>query len=311
MTLISPTIDQAKIQSWERNFIVLAEQRDSMLSNLPGVEYVAFEGSKHNFPRASKVEMQKLQGRNPKIQYNEFDYDNRQMTKQSFGYSIMFDKNDNLEMMDDPTSTAYQEVMTALNRQKDRIIAEACFANILCGDPNSNQSLTSVSAEDDGVKTIDATGGLTYTLLKSGLINFMNNSVTTGDLMSANLSFICAGTDIGQLLEEAKFINNDFTASRPVDNGYITKILGMNVVALPGSHTENISLSKTILNESGTTRDCILLAPKAIKFTIDNLRIDIKDNLDGYYRSKAIVVSADLGAMRTEGARVQKIQTTF
>lgn len=310
MALINPTIDQAKIQSWETNFYTLASQKTSLLSNLPAIKHIDFSAAKHNIVRLNSLEIQEISGRNPKVNYEETSFDNRQIVKRNFAKSILFDKYDNLEMMSDPTSDIYTEVMQAFDRMKDRIIAEACFASVMCGDPNNGVALTSVTAEEDGVKTIDATSGLTYNLLKQAHTNFINSNILSGDLMNSNLSFICAGSDMSQLLDEDKFINNNYTSIRPVDNGVITKVLGMNVVTLAGSQTNQTEYTNPILKEDGTTRDCIILAPDSIRFVVSDVSIEIREP-DEYYRSKALVFSARLGAIRTEGAKIQKIKTTF
>ena len=310
MTLINPTIDQAKIQSWETNFYTLASQKTSLLSGLPAVKHIDFSSAKHNIVRMGNVEIDEISGRNPKVNYEDPEFDNRQIVKKDFAKAILFDNYDNLEMMANPTSEYYTKVMEAFNRAKDRVIADACFASVMCGDPNNGVPLTSVTAEEDGVRTIDATGGLTYNLLKQAHTNFINSTVISGDLSNSNLSFICAGSDMSQLLEEEKFINNNYTSLRPVDNGVITKVLGMNVVALSGSQTNQTQQKKTILKEDGTTRDCIILAPDSIRFVVSDIKIEIREPSE-YIRSKALVFSARLGAIRTEGAKIQKIQTTF
>ena len=310
MALINPTIDQAKIQSWENNFYIAASQQASLLSNLPAVKNIDFNSAKHNIVRLGSLEVNEITGRNPEINYEETSFDNRQIVKKDFAKAILFDKYDILEMMSDPTSDIYKEIMNAFNRQKDKIIADACFSNVMCGDPNSGTPLTSITAEADGVKTIDATGGLTYYLLKQAHTNFINSNVVSGDLMNANLSFICAGTDMSQLLDEDKFINNNYTSIRPIDTGVITKVLGMNVITLAGSQTDQLTVNKPILNENGTIRDCIIMAPDAIRFAVSDVKIEIREP-SKYVRSKALVFSARLGAVRTEGAKIQRIRTTF
>lgn len=310
MAETNKTIDQAKIQSWQENFYIAASQQTSLLSTLPAVKSLDFKSAKHNIVRLSGLEVNEITGRNPKVNYEETGFDNRQIVKKDFAKAILFDKYDILEMMSDPTTDIYREVMKAFNRQKDRIIAEACFSNVMCGDPNNGTPLTSITAEADGVRTIDATGGLTYNLLKQANTNFINSNVVSGDLMNANLSFICAGSDMSQLLEEDKFINNNYTSIRPVDTGILTKVLGMNIVTLAGSQTDQLTVNRPILKEDGTTRDCIIMAPDAIRFVVSDVKIEIREPSE-YVRSKALVFSARLGAIRTEGAKIQRIRTTF
>lgn len=311
MTLINPTIDQAKIQSWEETFIALASQKDSYLSNLPAVRYTAFEGKQHNFPRHGSFELNETKGRNPDKQYDEMLFDNRQLKRKRYTKTLIFDNMDIREMMADPTSPAYQEFTYAINRAKDRIIAEAATADVNVGDPNNNVALTKVSFENDGGITIDATTNLTYDILKKAQVNFINNKVSIGDLSNSNSSLICGGTDFSQLLSEDKFINNLYSTFRPAMDGKLTRVLGMNVVALPGSETGSITDANPILKEDGTTRDCLLLAENSIAFSMENLKITYIPSMENKVDSSSLTVSVEMGAMRLEGARVQKIQTTF
>ena len=292
-------------------FITLAQQENSLLSNIPAVRMMAFQGAKHNVPRAAKTELDEISGRNPRKQYDEFEFDNRQFAKKRFTKTFAVDKKDIREAMADPTSEIYKNLFYAVNRKKDEIIAQSATANVLVGDPNSG-SMTSLSAVDDGVLTINATGGLTYALLTQALGNFINNDVVpSGDLMTSNLSFICAGSDQQQLLQEDKFINNFYTTFRPVDSGSVNKVLGMSVITLAGSKSGSITKEKPILNESGTTRDCLLLAPNALAFTIDNLKFKYLEDDPQYVDSASLTIYCEMGAMRLEGTRVQKVQTTF
>lgn len=309
--LENPSIEQSLIQSWEHTFITLAQQENSLLTSLPAVKMMAFQGVKHNVPRAAKTELDEALGRNPLKQYDEFEFDNRQFTKQRFTKTFAVDKKDIREAMADPTSEIYKNLFYAVNRKKDEIIAKSALANVLVGDPNSG-SMSSLSAASDGVTTIDATGGLTYSILTGALGNFINKEVVpNGDIASANLSFICAGTDQVQLLAEDKFINNFYTTFRPVDSGSVNKVLGMNIVTLGGSETGVFTKDNPILNESGTTRDCLLLAPNALAFTIDNLKFKYLEDDPKYVDSASLTIYCEMGGMRLEGSRVQKIQTTF
>lgn len=309
--LYNPSIEQSLVQTWEHNFITLAQQENSLLGNLPAVKMMVFDSYKHNVARTEGIELDEYVGRNPKLQDSEPLTDNRRFFKRRYGKSFLVDKKDIREAMADIKSEIYKDLFVAVNKLKDRIIARAATGLVEVGDPN-NGGTSYISAATDGVKTVDATGGLTYNTLKNCLRYFSQREVcSAGDIDGANLSFICGDTDHSQLLGEDKFINNLYTISRPVDSGSVRKVLGMSIVCCSGSETGEFVKKNPILNESGTTRDCLLLAPNAIAFTIDNLKFDYEEKAPGYVDSARLSLSVEMGAMRLEGARVQIVQTTF
>lgn len=310
-SLITPTIEQSLVQSWENNFIALTQQKESLLGGLKAIKNISFSSNKHNVGRMGSTKLEEITGRNPDAQWDEALMDNRQMTKRNFGKSFIIDKKDVREAMADPTSAIYMQINAALQREKDKFIANAALAAVNVGDPNAGTALTSVSAATDGVLTTVATGGLTYALLQQLMGNAINNSVAYGTMQNSGLSLIVSGSDFMQLVNEDKFINNNYTSLRPVDNGYITKLFGMDVVVVPGNDTGVITNVDPILAESGTTRSCLLLSPEAIMFSLDNIKFTWVDELEGKYRSSGLKFYCEMSAMRTEGVRTQVITTTF
>ena len=306
--LINPTIDQALTQTWSSMFVSLSQQKESLLTNLPAIKDISFQSYKHNVRRIGPVELEEITGRNPDAQYHDPAIDNRQMTKTSFGYAVMIDKKDVREAMADFRSPVYQEILHAFNRKKDEFLVQMATGNVQVGETGKT---TSVSFENDGGITTDATSGLTYNIIKESMRKFINREVVIGSLQNSNVSAIISGTEWEDLLEEDKFINNNYTKQSPVDDGSITKIFGMNVVTVAGSETGYTKNNNPILKETGTTRECLMLAPESILFDADNIQFEWVENLENKYRSSGLKFSCDMSAMRIEGVKVQKIKTSF
>lgn len=59
-------IDQAALTQFERNFMMLAQQKQSRLEASGVVKYLATDGKYNTLPRMGKIELVKVDGRNPK-----------------------------------------------------------------------------------------------------------------------------------------------------------------------------------------------------------------------------------------------------
>jgi hypothetical protein len=313
MALINPSIEQAEYQSWEDNFIVLAQNNRSMLSQTQAVRDFSFTGSRHNFVRVGTTELETVTGRNPTVTRREMLFDNRQCVKMPFYKSFIVDQKDVREMLKDPKNEIYTQILNALNRAKDKFIVDSAIGNVNVGDPNSGTPLTVLTPEQDGVVFIDATQGLNYEIITSILTTMINNSVCIGDMQNTGLTLAHSGTEWEALVNEDKFINNLYTAIRPVDNGYINRIFGMQSIAYPGSKTGTIEVPNPILPEDidTSTRQCVLFSPDSVRFTIDNIKFKYTTDLEGYVRSDELKFYCEMSAIRTEGCRVAVIETTF
>jgi hypothetical protein len=309
--MYDPTIEQAKFQSWADNFIVLAQNERSLLSQTKAVKDFSFTGARHNFVRSGETEIAQVSGRNPLTVRDEFLFDNRQAIKIPFSKSFIFDQKDMREMLGDPASEVYRALLYAFNRAKDRFIADCALAPVQTGDPNSGQPLATLTAYQDGVKVMDATGGLNYSVITEAVEYFINNSVAYGDMANNNITFAGAGSEWNQLMNEEKFINNNYSKADLVDKGYVNKIFGMNYITFPGSRTGTKEVEQPILKEENTVRKCLLLAEDSIRFTADNVRFKYTEDLQNYVRSDELKFYCEMSAIRTQGAKVLEIDTTF
>lgn len=309
MSLITPTIEQGFKQTFENNFYELAQQTDSYLAQSPAVKYITAEGNKHNISRSDKTELISADTRNPQKQYIDLTVDNRELIVKRFTRTFLVDNKDAQEMIADPKSTIYSQLMSACARTQDRVCALAATADVQVG--RSDTAKTTITADADGVINIDATtGGLTYAIMTQGIENFINNEVLS-HTSTKNLTLAITGSEHTDLMNEDKFINNDYTSFRPVDTGTQERVNGMTVIAFAGSVNGGIQVSDPILPEVGLTRKCLLLAPESIAMVMRLKSFRFEENEETYVDSSSVTVVVETNAIRYEGAKVQTIETTI
>ena len=304
---ISPSLDQGMLQNFQSSFFHLAQQQKSYLESSRAVIHLPSKGKTNNFARIGRLNLIEVNTRNPDKQYADYALDNRQLTKRRFTLTVQIDaKYDINELIADPTSDILQNLVKAKGRTIDRVIVAAAVGTVLTG--SSDAALTSTSAATDGVITVDASAGLTYEKIQEVTQNFINNDL--GYDMIKGTMLCITGSENTDLMSEVKFISSDYISGRPVETGMMTSAGTYMVTLFAGSVLGGITVSSPILPEGATLRDCVALAPESIA-------VAMEANLLGVEKSATKVNSWDitidlwLNAMRTEGVRVQKIQTTI
>lgn len=305
----SASVDQAALLTFEQEFHSMVQQKLSRFGSSAAVEFVPGLGKTYNKSRIGRQSLVEVDTTNPEKQYADFLADNRQFTKKRFTRTIALDrKTDINELISDPTSDLMMELMHAINRVQDKIIAEAAAGGVLIGAPDQAPSL--VSAADDGVLTIDETSGaIDFDTLNSLTENFINNEWTLEELRGA--VFALTGKEHSTLMADTKVTSNDFVNGRPIDEGTVTRTGLYEFLPFAGSVTGGIQVATPVLPEitNGTVRENLVLAPGAILLAAEIDRLDVERSAK-FVNSNEITVDFWIGAMRTEGARVQKVTTT-
>lgn len=307
--LYNPTIEQGFKQTFENNFYVLSQQKRSLLASSPAVKYYTVNGSVHNIPRSDRTELVEVSGRNPNQQLVDLRVDNRVMRVRRFTRTFLMDKKDVRESIANPSSTIYEQLMYACNRSQDRLVVEAATGTVEVGD--SEGSKTTRTASQDGVLTVDGTGGITYAIFRRLHTNFLNGDVINNDLLGANLTFLGTGKEHSDIMNEDKFINNDYTKFKPVDSSLINQAGGNKITIFSGSETGFVTVTNPILPEVGSDRTCIIMAPQAIGYAVRVKSFRYEENYPGKVDSAAITVVLEQASVRLEGKRVQLITTTI
>jgi len=304
---ISPSIDQAALLNFRESFWELAQQTKSRLVNRGAISMMDPNGKTNNMSRIGRLELTEVDTRNPDKQYSDYALDNRQFTKRRFTRTVTIDAlYDINELISDPTSPILSMLDSAKERVIDRVAVEAAVGSVLVGAPDSTP--TTVTAATDGVKTVDGSAGVTYSVIQSITENFINNDVEMQDFMGSIIAL--TGAENTDLMNEEKFINSDYISGRPVDEGYQKQAGMYSIVMYAGSVTGGTTVNSPVLPEGATLRECVVLAPNSIAMSMKIGRVEVeRSNLK--VNSFDITIDLWINAMRTEGVLVQIITATI
>ena len=304
---ISPSIDQAALEVFRDSFHILAQQSESRLVASKAIVFLPSNGKTNHYSRMGRLELTEVEGRNPDKSYGDYAVDNRQFTKRRFTKTITIDaKHDINELLKDPTSDILMQLDRAKNRVIDRIAVAQAIGSVLTGPADT--APTTTSASSDGVITVDASSGLTYEKVQEITENFINNDLGY-DMFSGSV-FCISGAENTDLMAEVEFISNDYISGRPVEDGVQTRAGTYRIELFAGSVTGGITVADPILPEGATLRDCVVLAPESIAMAMELADLDVSKSATKV-NSWDITIDFWINAMRTEGVRVQKVQTTI
>lgn len=300
-------VTPAMLQTFENSFHVAAQQKQTLLSGSGVVKYLPVEGKTNNYASMEAFELVEATGQNPNKSYGDYTTSNRQMSKRRFTKTIYIDDKDDVnDLIADPTSYLVQGLVYAKNRVIDQIIASAASGAVLVGAPNVAPS--SVSAASDGVLTVDATSGIDYSTIQTVTQNFINNELPIEEFRNSLLAI--TGKENTALMNDEKFINNDYMNGSNVNAGILSNAGIYKTALFAGSVNGGVTVAHPILKESSGTRTCLVLAPQSILLSmkLNDLRVEKSYTKVG---SNEVTIDLWINAMRSEGKRVQLINTTI
>jgi hypothetical protein len=214
------------------------------------------------------------------------------------------------ETIADPKSKLVQQFMNWFNLINDRDGIAAALGTVLIGSPSAGIPSVPTAAADDGVVTIDATAGLTDTVVNKIVTKFIN--LETGD-NTAGAAFICTGTEQAELLALETEINRFYLTADGTRKNLVGTLRNLiNVFNVAGSDAETtVPAARLRIPESYGTRVCPVIQKGGLysKFGIDKV-VYTKDN-PNYANSDTLKVIFRVGHMRTQGQKVLGIQTTI
>lgn len=301
------TIDNGARIKFQDTFMQLAQQERSKLESSPAVKHIDPSGKITNIARLHGLDLVEDNTRNPLKHFVDYTLDNRQFSKRRFTVSVLLDRKQDIdELIADPTSSLMQELLKAKGRVVDRVICEAAAGDVWIGRPD--RAPTILTAEEDGVLTVDAKQGLTAAKISQLIENSINNDIDMSDI--ARTTLLLTGSENTALMQEDKFINNNYISGHPIESGIQKNVSGYNIVLFAGSATGIGTKNNPILEENAGTRTCLALAPESVLLMMNLDRFDVTES-DRHVNSKVLTVDLWIGAMRPEGVRVQKILTTI
>ncbi len=290
------TIDRNLIIQFSDMMHVKAQQIKARLR--PYVKIKPMSGDVFAYDGLGQVEAREVNGRVQLTQFDDLEHLRRKITRRRFVVTLPIDDMDVRALLLDPEGAYAEACVRAMERVFDRVGIEAMFATVLTG----RDFETSVTASSDGVLTVNATGGLTYEKCLEIRKNFTNNEVGTD--VPEQFVFGFSGDEEDQLMKEIELISSDFSSGFAVDKGTINRVVGMNALVY-GADVPN-----PLLAVASTTRDCFAMSTRALCYGMSKeFSIKIEPRPD-YIDTKQVQIVGILGAVRTEGILIQKVQTT-
>lgn len=297
---MTQSIDQALITQFSDMVYDQAQQVETRLS--PLVDTVQVTGKDYAVERLDKIEAVEISTRHADTIAQDITHSRRQLAMREFRTTILLDEFDDVSTLIDPESAYAGAIAAAMNRQKDRIIAEAAFATVNTG---RNFGTNVTFENDDGLTVLASVGsttGLNYDKIVNVHENFINNNV--GVEMDERMSILITGQQNTNAMNETELISGDFMREYAVEKGKISNAAGLDVVVFSGTN------SQPVIGKSGNDRHCIALASGGIKFGISKeLSLKINERPDKNNLTQ-IQASMFIGAVRVDGRRVQKVVCT-
>lgn len=302
----------ALLEVFKSTYFKTAQQKQSKFQKSGVLEYDNANGAIHNLARIKPFEVTAINSKNAASDSNTktaWTTDNRQWYTTVYYAELLMDKEIDVDKaIADPTSSLMMNAVAAGNRQIDRACAVAATASISSGAPE--QTKTTVAFAADGGKTIDATGGITEALLRKIAQNFQNSGLVDDDEWQ-NAAIFVTGSEEKQLFALDKLINRLYTSYTDSNKARIQKVFDTySVYVVPGSDADT-TVTNPILTESSGTRTCLVVAPGALEAKIDIKSVEHFPTMETYLNSQMFRFKIEVGACRTEGARVQILSTTI
>jgi len=292
------------VQSIDKNLIIefsdmVHQEAQQMQSRLkPYLNVKQMSGDVFAYDGLGRVDAREVSGRNVPASFDDITHNRRKISRRRFVINLPIDGSDVRGLLLNPESEYARAVAAGMLRQYDRVAYEAAFADVLTG----RDFETTVTAATDGVDTVNATAGLTYEKLLELRQNFYDNDVGLDE--NEKIFLTITGKEHTALMGEEELISGDFTRDFVVENGRISRALGMDLVPFAGG------VANPIIGVSGGTRTLLAASSRGICLGVSKeMSIKIEERPD-YIETKQVQVVMEIGAVRTEGVLVQKVTTT-
>lgn len=290
------TQDRALITQFSAAVHIAAQQIQARLR--PHAIIIPMTGDLFAYDGLGTVEAREVNGRIIPTTFDDIEHLRRKIRRRRFVITLPIDASDVRGMMMDPKGNYAQAVTRGMSRQFDRVGVEATLEDVATG----RNFETTVTFANDGGQTVDATAGSTYETLLELNRNWTNEEVGT-DIDESRLLLI-TGTEEEAFMQELELTSGDFSRSFVVDRGQITRGVGIQFL-IYGANVPN-----PILAVNSGTRDCIAMTGRGLAYGLSKemgIRIDTRPD---FIELTQVQITAEMGAVRTEGVLVQKFQTT-
>ncbi len=289
-------IDQALIIEFSAMLHHEAQQIKSRLR--PYVKVKPMSGDVFAYDGIGDVEATEVSGRVQPTVFDAIEHKRRKISRRRFVVTLPIDASDVAAVLINPQGEYARACIQAMERSFDTVGMDAVFASVETG----RDFETTVTFASDGGQTVDATGGIVYEDLLDVHQNWIDADV--GNDVNEELVLAISGDEHTALMKETELISGDFSRNYVIDKGTITQAAGFHLIKFAA----NARVPK--LTVTAGVRDCVAMTTRSLCYGLSRaMSLTIKDRPD-YVDTKQVQISGILGAVRTEGVLVQKVQTT-
>ena len=290
-------IDNVLITQFSNLLHVEAQQTKSrLMGRFPSIPIT---GDEWAYDGTGQVIARTANERNPRISPVNPDFSRRRMLRDRIVVELIVDNRDVRGMFENPSSKLVRDCMYAIYRKADAIGISALFADVATG----RRFDSTVTFAGGGGQTVNATGGLTYAKLLEIRANFRSKEVGTD--MPENILLGLSEREETQLFNITQLTSGDFSRNYVVDKGQVVQVLGMDIVCF-GSAVDNPQLAV-----ASAVRDCFAASNQGLIYGMSKeFSVKVIPDYPGYIESTYIQVLGEIGAVRTDEDRIQKVTTT-
>ena len=288
------SIDQALITEFSGMVHHEAQQLTSKLKPYAIIKQMS--GDTFAYDGLGRVEAREVFGRVVPATFDDIQHNRRKIRRRRFVINLPVDSSDVRGALQDPESEYAKAIAAGMNRQIDRVIYDAAFADVQTGRDFEN----TLTATQDGVEVVDATAGLTYEKLLEISQNFIDNDVDFD--MGAFLTI--TGAEHTDLMSEIELTSGDYTRDYVIEKGRIGRALGMDLIQFAAN------VSNPIIPVINSQRALIAAAKGAFVVGVSKEMSINVTRRDDYIETTQVQVVMEMGAVRTEGALVQRVNVT-
>jgi len=232
------------------------------------------------------IDLDTKQGRLQNTNWQEIGKQRRRISREEYTKAMILDRNDHLDWVVDPNSNITQELANGAKRKIDDLI----IANIIA-DVATGQAGGSTTTFDSNNVVASGSAGITKAKIIEGRKILRANYVDFSEAM-----FLVIGSEQeAEMLAIDEFISADYVSNKPVVNGMIGTVYGLNVVINEG------------LDVASSIRTCLMYSKSAFQLLMaDEFKTRVDEVQEKEY-APGFFASLALGGERMYEGKVVKV----
>lgn len=294
---MSNQVDQAFVDAFTSNVIMLSQQKGSRLGGLLRRE--DYTGERKAFERVGATSAVKRTSRHADTPQVDTPHDRRWATTETWDWADLIDKRDQIRMLIEPTSIYARAGALALGRTLDDVVISAFDGTVYEGHKGTTAS-TFPSAQEIAVDAVEpggaaANSNLTIEKLIQAKSLFGQNDVDPDD----PLIFVCTQSQLDAMLRKTEVRSADYNSVRALVEGRVDTFMGFTFVRTQRLKTDANGYRKCFaltVGDMGAMGLCINQEPD----------VKISERADKNY-STQVWMSMDVGAARIEDEKIVRV----